>query len=92
MFYNVFKFAPEQAGRTEFHYTLKHWSWLNVAVSELSRQCMRGWPIADSEELRLEVGVRVTNVDARRCGARYQMTVADARRELKLICPLPIVL
>lgn len=53
---------------------------------------MRGRPIADSEELRLEVGVRVTNVNARRRGARYQMTVADARRELKLVCPLPNVL
>ena len=53
---------------------------------------MRGQAIADSEELWLDVGVRVTNVDARRCGARYQMTVADARRELMLICPLPIVL
>ena len=53
---------------------------------------MRGQPIADSEELWLDVGVRVTNVDARRCGACYQMTVADARRELMLICPLPIVL
>ena len=58
----------------------------------LTRQCMRGRPVADSGELRLEVGVRGTNVNARRRGARYQMTVAEARRELKLAYPLPNVL
>ena len=53
---------------------------------------MRWRPIADSEESRLAVGVRVTIVNARCRGARYQMTVADVCREVMSVCPFPNVL
>ena len=43
--------------RIEFRYTLKHSSWLNIAVNELNsmtQQCLSGRQIGDSGKLRGE--------------------------------------
>ena len=91
-FYNAFE--PGRAGelvrRLEFRYTPKHRNWLNVAESELNaltRQCMRGRRIGGLEELRRETGAWAKDVNEPQRGADWQMTVADARRELKSVYP-----
>ena len=91
-FYEAFEptRAMELVRRIEFRYTPKHGSWLNVAESELSaltRQCMRGRRIENLDSLRRETGAWAMDVNERRRGVDWHMTVADARCKLKSVYP-----
>ena len=91
-FYDAFEpgRARELARRLEFRYTPKHRNWLNVADGELNaltRQCMRGRRIGGLEELRRETAAWATDVNEPQRGSDWQMTVADARTELKSVYP-----
>ena len=91
-FYEVFE--PERARslvrRIEFHYTPKHGSWLNVAENELSsmtRQCVQGRRIGDSETLREETSAWATDVNDTQRGVDWQMKIDDARIKLTSVYP-----
>ena len=87
-------FEPERARelvrRIEFCYTPKHGSWLNVAECELSamtRQCLSGRRIGELSELRTEIAVWSTDVNARQRGVEWRMKIDDARCKLKTVYP-----
>lgn len=91
-FYEVFK--PERARslvrRIEFHYTPKHGSWLNIAENELSsmtRQCIQGRRIGDTETLREEVSAWATDINDTQRGVDWQMKIDDARIKLTSVYP-----
>ena len=86
-------FPPDEAWRLrrrlEFHYTLKHASWLNMAECELSvlaGQCLNR-RIADRDRLATQVAAWVA--DRNRAKARIEWTfrVADARKKLDHLYP-----
>lgn len=91
-FYEAFE--PERARqlvrRTEFHYTPKHGSWLNIAENELSsltRQCVAGRRFPDVEALRAETTAWSADVNDKQRGVDWQMKVDDARCKLKSVYP-----
>ena len=75
--------------KIEWHYTLKHGSWLNVAEMELSvlaRQCLDR-RIPDQETLRREVAAWVEKRNKAVVKVDWQFTTADARVKLKRLYP-----
>ena len=81
--------ARRLAERTEWHYTPKHGSWLNVAEIELSalaRQCLDR-RIPDAEVLRREVAAWELRRNAAAVKADWQFTTAEARVKLKKLYP-----
>ena len=81
--------ARRLAGRFEWHYTLKHGSWLNVAEMELSavaRQCLDR-RVPDLGALRREVAAWERKRDAAVVKVDWQFTTADARVKLKKLYP-----
>lgn len=55
-FCKAFELARELVHRIELRYTLKRGSWLNVAESTSTRQCMHRRRTGDLEGLRRETG------------------------------------
>ncbi len=91
-FYEAFE--PERARalvrRTEFCYTPKHGSWLNIAENELSamtRQCISGRRLGDIETLQKEIKAWSADVNARQRGVEWHMKIDDARCKLKSVYP-----
>jgi hypothetical protein len=91
-FYEAFE--PEEARRLvrriEFCYTPKHGSWLNIAENELSsltRQCVAGRRIGDSDTLREETEAWYIDVNSTQRGVDWQMKIDDARCKLKSVYP-----
>jgi DDE superfamily endonuclease len=87
-------FAPDEARRlterSEFHYTPKHGSWLNMAEIEfsvLSRQCLNR-RINDTETLRNETQAWQQERNAGNNTIDWQFTTADARIKLKRLYPV----
>ena len=83
-FYETFE--PSRArslvNRTEFHYTPKHGSWLNIAENELSsmtRQCVAGRRLGSSKQLREETSAWHEDINETQRGVDGQMKVDDAR-------------
>ena len=82
--------ARQLARRTEFRYTPKHGSWLNIAENELSsltRQCVAGRRIGDVAMLQSETSAWSSDVNASQRGVDWQMTIDDARSKLKTVYP-----
>lgn len=80
------------ARRLEFHFTPKHASWLNMAeceLSVLSRQCLNR-RLASREAVAAEVAS--WEAERNQAGVRlvWSFRVADARRKLAHLYPLPI--
>ena len=81
--------AKRIADRLEIHYTPKHGSWLNMAEIELAvltRQCLDR-RIADTQELRRQVGAWETERNAKKMKVRWQFTTPDARIKLHRLYP-----
>ena len=70
VFCNIFKSALKLAGRIEFSYTPKHWSWLNIGLNAAcaDEPMQARSTIADLEDIRREAGPRATNVNERHRG------------------------
>ena len=86
-------FPPAEARRLverfEMHYTPKHGSWLNMAVSELgvlSSQCLDR-RIPDKTSLVHEVNAWQVHRNTHHAKANWQFTTADARVKLKHLYP-----
>ena len=86
-------FPPAEAHRLrqklEFHYTLKHGSWLNMAEIELSvlaRQCLHR-RIATEATLKRELAAVEAARNAARATIDWQFTTADARVKLHYLYP-----
>ena len=86
-------FEPEEAKRIldklEFHYTPKHWSWLNMAEIELSvltRQCLDR-RIPDQETLKQEVAAWEERRNREAHTVDWRFTTTDARLKLKRLYP-----
>ena len=80
----------ELARRIEFCYTPKHGSWLHIAENDLSamtRQCLSGRRIGDLGTLQSEIAAWSTDVNDRKRGVDWRMTITDARCKLKSIYP-----
>ena len=72
--------------RFEWHYTPKHGSWLNMAESELSSQCLdRRIPDRRSLERQVAAWLRDRNIHNDKADGRF--TTADARIKLKSLYP-----
>jgi hypothetical protein len=87
-------FPPERArtlvSRTEFHYTPKHGSWLNISENELScltRQCVAGRRIGSVKELRQQTTAWHEEINSNQRGVEWQMKIGDARNKLKSVYP-----
>jgi len=87
-------FPPAEARRLverfEWHYTPKHGSWLDMAVSELgvlSFQCLDR-RIPDQQVLKQEVEAWVADRNSKHAKANWQFTTADARVKLKRLYPV----
>ena len=86
-------FPPAEARRLverfEWHYSLKHGSWLNMAESELgvlSNQCLdRGIP--DQKSLSSEIAAWQKDRNRHHAKADWQFTTQDARIKLKHLYP-----
>ncbi len=75
--------------RFEWHYTLKHGSWLNLAESELgvlSSQCLDR-RIPDKQILVEEVAAWQQDRNANHAKANWHFTTPDARIKLKHLYP-----
>lgn len=90
-------FPPEIAlgllQKFEFHYTLKHGSWLNIAETELSSmsmQCLGNQRIPKIEELNEKLAEWERDRNQRQKGVNWQFTTEDARIKLKRLYPTPI--
>jgi hypothetical protein len=91
-FYKAFEpdRARQLARRTEFCYTPKHGSWLNIAENELSsmtRQCLSGRRIGKLATLQEEIAAWSIDVNSTQRGVDWQMKIDDARCKLKSIYP-----
>jgi hypothetical protein len=91
-FYEAFE--PQRAfalaSRIEFHYTLKHGSWLNIAENELSsmtRQCVAHRRMGDIKTLQSETAAWACDVSVQQRTVDWQMRLDDARSKLKSIYP-----
>ena len=77
------------AERLEWHYTPKHWSWLNVAECELaalSKQCLDR-RIGTAARLRALVRAWEEERNERMVGVNWRFTTADARIKLRSLYP-----
>jgi hypothetical protein len=73
----------------EWHYTLKHGSWLDMAESELAvltTQCL-SMRIRDRQTLEQEVAAWLTRRNANHAKADWRFTTANARIKLKRVDP-----
>lgn len=91
-FYETFKPARARSlvSRIEFHHTPKHGSWLNIAENELSsmtRQCVAGRRIPNSQTLRRETTAWHDDVNQTQRGVDWQMKIDDARTKLTSVYP-----
>jgi hypothetical protein len=91
-FYETFEPARARSlvSRIEFHYTPKHGSWLNIAENELSsmtRQCVAGRRIGNSQGLRQETTAWHEDVNQTQRGVEWQMKIDDARTKLTSVYP-----
>ena len=89
--YEVFEPAEARRllDRLEFHYTLKHGSWLNMAEIEfsvLSRQCL-DQRIPDETTLKQEVAAWEERRNADAGKVNWRFTSKDARIKLKRLYP-----
>ena len=89
-------FPPAEALRIaqklEVHYTPKHGSWLNIAELELralGQQCLKR-RIPDQTTLAGEVAAWEADRNAAGAGVTWDFTVADARRALPQVYPVPV--
>ncbi len=87
-------FAPEEARRIlrrlEFHHTPKHGSWLNqveIEFSVLSKQCLSGRRIPDTETLAREISAWERERNERRATVEWRFTAEDAREKLSRLYP-----
>lgn len=87
------RFGPAEAHRiatkVEWHYTLEHGSWLNMAECELSvlaRQCLNR-RIPDGATLEQEVSAWEQTRNTAQVPINWQFTTADARVTLKRLYP-----
>ena len=74
---------------TQWHYTPKHGSWLNMAESELgvlASQCLDR-RIADKQILTHEVSAWQDHRNKHHAKANWQFKTADARVKLKRLYP-----
>jgi hypothetical protein len=81
--------ARRIAERVEWHYTLKHGSWLNMAEIEfaaLSRQCLDR-RIGSMARLRRDVTAWEDDRNERVAGVNWRFTMADARVKLHSLYP-----
>lgn len=92
-FYNAF--PPAEAyrivSRLEWHYTPKHGSWLNMAELEmavLARQCLNR-RIPDRATLDQELTAWCTARNDAGIPLRWTYTIADARRTMAAVYPIP---
>ena len=86
-------FSPAEARRIaerfEWHYTPKHWSWLNIAKCDLSvlgRQCLAR-RIPDQTTLAAEVDAWKTTRNDVSLKCNWQFTTQDARTKLSQLYP-----
>jgi hypothetical protein len=82
--------ARELVRRIEFHHTLKHGSWLNIAENELScmtGQCIRGRRFGTLQMLRKEIAAWGNAINNKQRGVDWQFTIDDARTKLKSLYP-----
>ncbi len=91
-FYEIF--SPEQARRLvqriEFVYTPVHGSWLNmveVEISVLVRQCLRGRRLGSIEKLRTEVEGWQQERNRLSASVDWRFTTEDARIKLRKLYP-----
>ncbi|MDA7921700.1 transposase [Verrucomicrobiales bacterium] len=90
-FYAAFE-APEArrlVKRFEFHFTLKHRSWLNIAVIEiaaLSRSCLKE-RIATVETFKVETVAYTSRKNEKAVPINWQFTTDDARTKLWSLYP-----
>ena len=92
-FYEAFPPAEalRLARRFEFHYTLKHGSWLDIAEIELAaltKQCLGKRRIDKIEDLNDELEKWHTDRNAKQKGVNWQFTTDDARIKLKHLYPI----
>ena len=80
-------FEPARPRRIEFRYTPKHGSGLQVVERALTRPCRHRRRIGELKELRRETGPYAMDMKERQRGMDWQLTVADARWNLKSIYP-----
>lgn len=87
-------FEPKEARRVlrklEFHYTPKHGSWLNqveIELSVLSRQCLLGRRILDTEILGREVESWERGRNEVGATVQWRFTAEDARQKLERLYP-----
>jgi hypothetical protein len=88
-------FPPQEARRIlerlEWHFTPTHGSWLNIAELEwsvLTRQCLHR-RIPTRETLAQEVAAWVATRNHARTRVAWRFTVADARKTLAHVYPIP---
>ena len=86
-------FEPEEARRilrrSEFRYTPKHASWLNmveIGLSVLSRQCLER-RIPDAERLAREIGAWEQERNEGGATVDWRFTASDAREKLARLYP-----
>ena len=91
-FYEIL--APEQARRlsrrVEFIYTPVHGSWLNmveVEISVLAKQCLRGRRLGSIEELRSEAEAWCWERNRLSASVDWRFTTSDARIKLRKLYP-----
>jgi hypothetical protein len=76
--------------RSEFHYTPKHGSWLDIAENELNcltRQYVSGRRIGSEDELRSETTAWAESTNTTQRSVDWQMKIDDARIKLKSVFP-----
>ena len=91
-FYEAFdaEKARELVRRTEFHYTPKHGSWLNIAENELSsmtRQSISGRRIENIKMLRAETLAWADCSNKKLRSVDWQFTIEKSRIKLKSLYP-----
>jgi hypothetical protein len=91
-FYEIF--SPEQARRlsrrVEFVYTPVHGSWLNmveVEISVLVKQCLRGRRLSSIEHLRSEAEAWCWERNRLSASVEWRFTTSDARIKLRKLYP-----
>ena len=84
------EFVTDLRQKRKSRCTAKHGSWLNIAENELSsltRQCLKGRRIGDTQILRRETRAWQDASNRKQRGVDWQFKVEDARRKLKSLYP-----
>jgi len=88
--YQAFELAAKRIlDRLEFHYMPKHGSWLNmvqIEIAILEKQCLDR-RIPDEGALRREIAAWEEPRNERQATVDWRFPTADARVELKHLCP-----